>query len=203
MGAAWGHGGSMPNEMYVGLAAAGPDVVRATFDSVRVELDRPVSPCIGGVMLRSGSIIAGRVMSADSREVRLDRGQNLVIPASQSPRILLRPAGREDGLIHGRAGVLLVSGDFFEATLDRLRDGRAECSSVMFGVRKFEIEHVAAIALADPCLRASAYELVATDGSILKATSVVADGAMLKIAESSGLSLALRLEEVSQINANQ
>jgi hypothetical protein len=126
-----------------------------------------------GVVLRDGSIVVGQVRSASDSVVRIyrDREREMSIPINDISRVLLGPLPRNFAgkFQPGHRGVLLYTGDFFEGELMGIEGGRVKVSSVLFGVKKFEMPQVLAIALRDLTAPAGAFEVSAADGSVLAA----------------------------------
>jgi hypothetical protein len=127
-----------------------------------------------GLILRDGSMLAGQVRSASDSVVRIfrNREREMSIPLNDISRVLLGPLPQKyvEKLQPGRHGVLLYTGDFFEGELMGIEGARVKISSVLFGVKKFEMPQVLAISLRDATAPAKdAFEITASDGSVLSA----------------------------------
>ena len=142
-----------------------------------------------GVMLRDGSILSGEVRSATDSAIRLFRdGQEISIPPTDVSRIIFVPLGAQmiTRLANARIGLLLTSGDVVEGEFKTISEGKVAVSSVLFGLRRFNVGEVAAAILRDnpPSPAARNFEVRAADGSVLLVDRLSSESAAL-IAETS------------------
>jgi NPCBM/NEW2 domain len=136
-----------------------------------------------GFVLTDGSAIAGEAKSVDDTVLRYRRqGNDLSVPVSHVARIQFKPVTQKalDALPPGHTGVLLDDGDFFEGQFTQFRDNRVQLSSVLFGLRQFEIsKRVVAVVLANIAPAKSDWIVRLTDGTIVLAESLSFDNGRL------------------------
>jgi hypothetical protein len=138
-----------------------------------------------GLLLRDGTFIAGQVQSLAEASVKFSfRGQqNLVVPMHKVARVLFRLPRRGQALELGRSGVLLSNGDFFESEIKKIDARGVKVSSVLFGLRHFDLDDVAAViynAVSPPPVH---FEVRTTDGSALLSTSLSFAGGEVSLDE--------------------
>jgi hypothetical protein len=160
----------------------------------------PVAPA-KGLLLRDGTFIAGQVQSLAEASVKFSfRGeQNLVVPMHKVARLLFRLPRRGQALESGRSGVLLSNGDFFESEIKKIDAHGVKVSSVLFGLRHYNLEDVAAVicnAVSPPPV---AFEVRTTDGSALVSTSLAIRGDEVSVEEPALGRLQLRPDTVVEI----
>ncbi len=98
-----------------------------------------------GVILRDGSILSGEIRSATDSAIRIRRdNQEISIPPTDVSRIIFLPLSSQllARLNNPRVGLLLASGDVVEGEFGGIDDGRVAVSSVLFGLKKFNIAEV-------------------------------------------------------------
>src|SRR5206468_3395170 len=83
------------------------------------------------------------------------------------------PVEKTANLNSGRTGVLLTSGDFFDGEFKAIENGRVKMSSVLFGLRTFNLSNeVSVVVLRDIAAPRSQFEIRTRDGSVLQAKSI-------------------------------
>ena len=160
--------------VYVGLLLAAEyqqqtvvEEVRCGFDQVREAPYLVADWFVPRVELESGSIVLGRIRSADYREIRFD---SVFDPAPVSTRAVSRimfdwlpPQARVPG---GRPGVVLTSGEFVEGVFDSIEGNKVTLNSVLFGRRVFDIHgEVAAVVLRPIQSQSPVWELTTNEQS--------------------------------------
>ena len=208
-GAAWHSLGtrrvSLESAAFAGLAVMGPEsqVAQGIFSELSLSRGSPVMVSTGrGVLLTSGSFLAGQVRQADRETVRIDGGTSASIPRQNVARILYRPLTEEAAarLNGGRPGIVLANGDFLDGELERISGNQAAIQSVLFGQRRFSTgEDAMAVILRDLRPAACAYEVRTRDGSVLRASAVTIDRDRLKVMEITGLTIHLRAGEIARM----
>jgi hypothetical protein len=159
-----------------------------------------------GVMLRDGSILGGEVRSATDSAIRLARGgQEISIPPTDVSRIVFVPMSAQLAarLANARMGLLLTSGDVVEGELKTIDDGKIAVSSVLFGLRKFNVREVAAAILREnaPAPAARNFEVKANDGSLLLVDKLSSDSGSLIAETSFAGKLKLEQDQILEIRA--
>ena len=123
------------------------------------------------VLSRRGSELCGTVTALDENWVTLRfNGADRKLPVAQIARVVLRriEPSRQSLLVPGRTGVLLRGGDFFESEIEKIAGGVVTVSSVLFGLKRFDLEAaVAAIQFTKTWSSEAPWEVRLTDGSRL------------------------------------
>ncbi|HEY7115635.1 MAG TPA: hypothetical protein VH475_03555 [Tepidisphaeraceae bacterium] len=164
----------------------------ARIDSVRVVAGTPAltwfadgGPLREGIVLRDGNVVACRVLSMDNSSVRYERGgKELSTPVDRVARLVFSPVPPDLAAPGDRHGVLLSSGDFIEGDVERVARQpvewprepqlKATVRSLLFGSRSFEVARdVICVDLAEVAPAAANYEVRTTDGSVIRARTVV------------------------------
>lgn len=141
----------------------------------RLGLDR-------GVVTWDGSFLAAPLVSADDTSLQFGGAQkDFSLSTVNAARIVFQnlSAQRAAKIEPGRAGVLLVNGDFVDGEFKGLDRGRVKLSSVLFGLKFFDATYeVVAVILRDPAPGAPTFRVKASDGSVLlvKKFAIAADG---------------------------
>ena len=141
----------------------------------RLGLDR-------GVVTWDGSFLAAPLVSADDTALQFGGAQkDFSLSTVNAARIVFQnlSAQRAAKIEPGRAGVLLVNGDFVDGEFKGLDRGRVKLSSVLFGLKFFDATYeVVAVILRDPAPGAPTFRVKASDGSVLlvKKFAIAADG---------------------------
>jgi hypothetical protein len=159
-----------------------------------------------GVMLRDGSILSGEVRSATDSAIRLFRGgQEISIPPTDVSRITFVPAGAQllARLASARTGLVLTSGDVVEGEFKTIADGKVAVSSVLFGLRKFNVGEVAAVIIREnpPVPAARNYEVRIGDGSLLLVDKLSSESGSLIAETSFAGKLKMGQEQILEIRA--
>lgn len=141
----------------------------------RLGLDR-------GVVTWDGSFLAAPLVSADDTSLQFGGTQkDFSLSTVNAARIVFQnlSAQRAAKIEPGRAGVLLVNGDFVDGEFKGLDRGRVKLSSVLFGLKFFDATYeVVAVILRDPAPGAPTFRVKASDGSVLlvKKFAIAAEG---------------------------
>jgi len=159
-----------------------------------------------GVMLRDGSILSGDVRSATDSAIRIARdGQEISIPPTDVSRIVFVPLSGVmiTRLASARMGLLLTSGDVVEGEFKTISEGKVAVSSVLFGLRKFNLFEVAAVILRDnpPAPAARNFEVRSADGSMLLVDKLNSESGTLIAETSFAGKLKLAQDQVVEIRA--
>jgi len=164
----------------------------------RLGLDR-------GVVTWDGSFLAAPLVSADDTALQFGVAQkDFSLSTVNAARIVFQnlSAQRAAKIEPGRAGVLLVNGDFVDGEFKGLDRGRVKLSSVLFGLKFFDATYeVVAVILRDPAPGAPTFRVKASDGSVLlvKKFAIAADGLTMEDATLRGYKVpAQELVELKQ-----
>lgn len=164
----------------------------------RLGLDR-------GVVTWDGSFLAAPLVSADDTSLQFGGAQkDFSLSTVNAARIVFQnlSAQRAAKIEPGRAGVLLVNGDFVDGEFKGLDRGRVKLSSVLFGLKFFDATYeVVAVILRDPAPGAPTFRVKASDGSVLlvKKFAIAADGLTMEDATLRGYKVpAQELVELKQ-----
>lgn len=164
----------------------------------RLGLDR-------GVVTWDGSFLAAPLVSADDTALQFGGAQkDFTLSTVTAARIVFQnlSAQRAAKIEPGRAGVLLVNGDFVDGEFKGLDRGRVKLSSVLFGLKFFDATYeVVAVILRDPAPGAPTFRVKASDGSVLlvKKFAIAADGLTMEDATLRGYKVpAQELVELKQ-----
>ncbi|MEQ2008432.1 MAG: PA14 domain-containing protein, partial [Limisphaerales bacterium] len=130
----------------------------------RLGLDR-------GVVTWDGSFLAAPLVSADDTSLQFGGAQkDFSLSTVNAARIVFQnlSAQRAAKIEPGRAGVLLVNGDFVDGEFKGFERGRVKLSSVLFGLKFFDATYeVVAVILRDPAPGAPTFRVKSSDGSVL------------------------------------
>ncbi len=164
----------MRQEIYAGLAvsglAAGMDTAdRVSFDNLQAGISLPQNAFVPSISLQSGSAISARIDSATREAIRFE-GPLPAAPLALAPvsRVLFQwvPYRYTSLLNENRPGLLLANGEFVEGVFRGIEQGRISISSVLFGVRSFDLNHEAmALVLKPLAPQPHAYEIITADNS--------------------------------------
>jgi len=128
-----------------------------------------------GVVLASGSVIARKIHSADDTVIRFSEStKGPALSTVNVARILLQPlsAEMENKLQPGRSGLLLNSKDFIDGEFRALANGRIKFSSVLFGIKSYDLNQVIAVVLRDLKPAPARFEIRTSDQSLLFANDL-------------------------------
>ena len=130
----------------------------------RLGLDR-------GVVTWDGSFLAAPLVSADDTALQFGGAQKeFSLSTVNAARIIFQnlSAQRAAKIEPGRAGILLVNGDFVDGEFKGYERGRVKMSSVLFGLKFFDATYeVVAVILRDPAPGTPTFRIRASDGSVL------------------------------------
>jgi hypothetical protein len=159
-----------------------------------------------GIQWRNGSVSAGRVLGLKEKGTIVEwtdlAGKVQKTPADQISRLLFAPMLEDERLRipTGRTGVLLKGGDFVEGEIARASASDIAINSVIFGIQVFNPrENVIAVVLSDIEPSKALYEVTTADGSIHRATSMVAREEDVVIDTSTAGKLVLQSKQISRI----
>ena len=137
------------------------------------------APLARGLLLRSGSFVAGTVLKITDGTVKFAyRGeQEFSVFSHKVARVHLRAPLRTAAAIPAAGtGVVLHNGDFFDGEIRAIEDNAIKLSSVLFGLRTFSRWDTSAIILNDPLPGQGRFEVRTTDGSVFQANAISAEG---------------------------
>jgi hypothetical protein len=162
----------------------------AQFDNLTITGASParsLSPHLqSGVILTTGTTLAGEIRSADTNFVHLKTKttSDLPIPTHEISRLIFKPYDDRKVPPH-RTGVLLANGDFFEGDFTSLTNDKIQISSVLFGISTFAVGTDAiVIVLTDQSTTKSTFLVRTVDGSAYSTDSfqILSDRLTLKSA---------------------
>ena len=147
----------------------------AIIASHQIDLTRSQA-AVAGVVLKDGTVLAGKPLEVGEGALSLqapgspDQKLNVLDIArvqfrSMSPQLAARIAS-------AIPGVLLANGDFIEGELKRLAKGRLTVSSVIFGLRSFDVSTDVAAVVLRPFQGAARFVVRTNSGSALFAESL-------------------------------
>jgi len=142
-----------------------------------------------GILLRNGTFLAGAVRSITADGVKfLYREKEYIVASHQVARAVFRISPRNAMLNNPElpAGALLGNGDFIEGRLQFGRGRDVKVSSVLFGLKSYNLDNsdIAALSLGGPSASGARYEVRLADNSILMANFVSVAQDQVSIAES-------------------
>lgn len=182
---------AMNEKFYVGLAVASANETMlnwTTFSKVREAPKLRNEDFTPEVELVSGSLVVGRPEQADENEIVFAGAPKVVrVPTARVARIAYQPLTGELGWKTrvSRPGVWVSNGDFFDGDFRNLEDRKLAISSVLYGLRTFDIdEEVLAVVLQPRKLQRAQYEIETADGSLLLASDIVLGDGEIKLRES-------------------
>lgn len=160
-------------DYFVGLAVAGGSETRSlqsVFDSVQEAPVLWTGPFIPRVELQSGSVVVGLIRAMDDSAVSFwGAPPRAPVPNSAVSRILFRwlTPRLAAKIQSGKPGVLLTTGEFFEGEFRGIEHGKALISSVLYGLRRFDVEtEVVAVVLRKSPPSPEPYCVKTVDGSM-------------------------------------
>ena len=182
---------AMNETIYTGLAVASArDGVLnwTTFRKVREAPKLVNEEFTPEVELVSGSTLFGRPVRADESEIVLGRAPKVVqVPTARVARIAFQPLN-DDLAWKTRVsgpGVWVSDGDFFAGDFRGIDGPRLSISSVLYGLRAFDIDDEALAVVLQPRRgQKSRVEVLTTDGSRLLATEMTLGDGEVKLSES-------------------
>jgi len=181
----------MAENFYVGLAVtSGNDTLLnwTTFSKVREAsrlLNEDYKP---EVEMVSGSRFTGRPERANESEVQFSGEPKVVrVPTDRVARLAYAPLSGEMAWKTrvSRPGVWVNTGDFFDGDFRGIEDRRLTISSVLYGLRTFDIDdEVLAVVLQPRKTQGAEFEVETTDGSVLRASDVTLAEGEIRLRES-------------------
>ena len=182
---------ALHTNLYVGLAVASARDGRlnwTTFRKVREApklLNEEFTP---QVELVSGSVVVGRPDVADESEILFAGVPKVVqVPTPRVARITFQPLSGELAWKTrvSRPGVWVSNGDFIDGDFRGLADHKLTISSVLYGLRAFDVDdEVLAIVLQPRRVQRAMFEVETADGATLLATDLVLGDGELRLRES-------------------
>jgi hypothetical protein len=164
----------MRESYYVGLAlcSAVDDTLNwTTFDHVRTGTKLSNEDFTPEIELVSGSIVRGRPVFANNQDVVFEDGFKVVpVKTSRVARITYQPMSSQIAWRSrtSRAGVWVAGGDFLEGEFQEITGDKLKMSSVLYGIRTFDVdEEVVTAVLANASRAEPKVELDIQDGSRL------------------------------------
>jgi len=199
--------------VFIGLFASGTGAENVTyFDGVVAsgkrstitEIDQVNEP-VSGVVLRSGTLIAGNIERVDAKEVRIRRTDNEQIslnPASVS-RVFYASLseGMRAKVERGSLGIMLQDGDFVDGELKEIDGDRISVSSVVFGITQIERRQVAAVILRPLAVEKLPWVVKMADGSEIRAKSVKLDKDRLVLDEPRAGEVRVLVKDVLRVDS--
>lgn len=181
----------MADNFYVGLAVASAHdgmLNWTTFRKVRAAPKLGQDSFVPEVELISGSVMTGPSVRADKDEIILGGGPAAVkIPVPRVARITCQPLSDELAWKTrvSRPGVWVSNGDFFDGEFRGIRQRQLTLSSVLYGLRTFDLDdEVMAVVLHPRQPRPASFELQTTTGATLLASDVKLGDGELRLRES-------------------
>ena len=158
-----------------------------------------------GILLRNGTFLSGAIHSINADGVRfVHRGEKeYTVPLHHVARAVFR-IGPRTALL-GNAGLpqgaLLGHGDFIEGKLQFGRGHDVKVSSVLFGLKGYNLDSsdLAALVFGSPSAGGARYELRMADNSIVMAKTISVAPAQVEIVEPLLGALQVPLEAVTEI----
>lgn len=182
---------AMNENLYVGLAVASANenlLNWTTFRRVREAPKLRNEEFTPQVELVSGSRVIGRPEHADEAEIIFAGGPKVIrVPTERVARIAFQPLSGELAWKSrvSRAGVWVNTGDFFDGDFRRLENGKLAISSVLYGLRTFDIDdEVLAVVLQARQRQRAKYEVETSDGSLLLASDITLGDGEIRLRES-------------------
>ena len=196
----------MQSNIFVGLAVASArDGVLnwTTFSKVREASRLQNDFFTPEVELVSGSTITGRPASANEKEIIFAGAPKVVrAPLSRVARIAFQPLNGD--LMWktrvSRPGVWTSTGDFFDGDFRGLEGRKLTISSVLYGLRAFDLDdEVLALVLQPRRLQRAPFEIETADGATLLATQLTVGDGELRFREPALGELRLPAHEILEV----
>lgn len=156
-----------------------------------------------GVLLRSGSFLAGTYHAFDGKTGRVDRnGKSTSLTLDQVAAVVMHPVTlRQIADVAGQTGLLMKNGDFLAADIQRIDGDYIIVNSLQLGILSYYGESGRAAVLQAVQSQPSDYEVRLKDGSILRAKTLATGSNQLDIGEVSGMAISVPADEVAQVRA--
>ncbi|PAW84727.1 MAG: hypothetical protein B9S33_11130 [Pedosphaera sp. Tous-C6FEB] len=147
-GEAWKELGSipvaLPDSAFAGLLLCGSKregECTVAFQSVQLQSANAARPpALPQLLLRDGGVLAGRFVGVDGSVIRWEAwGREWSVAQVNVSRLVLQPGAQTlmNRVRPGRAGGMMVSGDFVDGELVAGPSGQVRISSVLFGLRTY------------------------------------------------------------------
>jgi hypothetical protein len=180
----------MNQNIYVGLALAGgrDDMLNwTTFSKVREAPKLQNDFFTPEIELISGSVVTGRPMLVDENEIVFAGVPKMVrVPVPRVARIVFQPLNGDMAWKTriSRPGVWVTTGDFFDGDFRGIEGRKLTISSVLYGLRTFDIDdEVLAVVLQPRRQRRALFEVETADGATLLATQLAVGDGELRLRE--------------------
>jgi hypothetical protein len=180
---------AMDENFYVGLAvASAQDAVLnwTTFSRVRAArrlMNEDFTPQLD---LISGSVVTGRPLYADKTEMTLtDENGTARVPTSRIARVAFAPLGELAWKTRvSRPGVWVSNGDFFDGEFRGIENRKLTISSVLYGLRTFDIDDEVLALVMQPRKQSRAeFEVETTGGWFLHGSEFALGDGEIKLSE--------------------
>jgi hypothetical protein len=159
-------------------------------ESIALSRVTNAGPAVRGIMLRNGTFLAGQAINADMSAVHFSilGGPQAPVLNNRVARLILRPPRQPlpYEIAHSRGGVFMRNGDFFESDFQGLERNTLTMSSVLFGLKRFQVEgnDALVVVINDVVAEKSGYEVRLLDGSVLRARKIRATPASVAVEDS-------------------
>lgn len=182
----------MSETIYVGLALAGArDGVMnwTTFSKVREARRLIREEFTPQVELTSGSTVTGRPEKGDLNEITFSGAPKVLrVPTERVARISFQPLSGDMAwrTRASRPGIFVSNGDFFDGDFRGISEGALTISSVLYGLRDFDIEDdTLALVLHPRKWQPPKFEVETADGCFIRASEVTLGDGEVKLREPS------------------
>jgi hypothetical protein len=181
---------AMSESFYVGMAVASANegaLNWTTFSRVR-QASRIISEDFTPeVELTSGTTIFGRPDTANKDEITFAGVPKVLrVPTPRVSRISFQPLAGDLAwrTRASRPGVFVNNGDFFDGDFRSIGGGEVTISSVLYGLRSFEIDNEALAVVFQPRQwRPQPFEVETADGSVIRASEFTLGNGEIKVKE--------------------
>jgi hypothetical protein len=197
---------AMAENIYVGLAvtSAREGMLNwTTFNKVRESRKLVNEDFMPEVELVSGSVLSGRPGRVDAEELVFSGAPKVLrVPTDRVARIIYQPLLGELTwrTRSGRPGIWVSNGDFFDGDLRGLEGDKISISSVLYGLRTFDVdEDVLAVALNPALRRKAAFEIETVGGDRLLASEVSLGDGEFRLREAAVGEVRVPAFEVSEL----
>lgn len=162
-----------------------------------------------GVWLRNGGFVAGDFLASDSSSSQIAwSGQRRMTLFNQKiAHVLFRTSRRPIPweLADNKTGVFLGNGDFLECEFDSLRDRTLRVTSVLFGLKSFNLDNpeILALVLNKVVPDTAATEISLIDGTLLKVKSLRPSGSNWLVHDLTLGELTIPQNEIAELRSAQ
>jgi hypothetical protein len=183
---------AMNENIYVGLALAGAqDSVLnwTTFSKVKEARRLITEEFTPQVELTSGTTVTARPERGDLNEITFGGAPKVVqVPTARVARIAFQPLTGDMAwrTRSSRSGVFVSNGDFIDGDFRGIENGALTISSVLYGLRAFDIEdETLALVLHPRKWQPPAFEVETADGCFIRASELALGDGEVKLKEPS------------------